>query len=337
MSKISISIIGTGKISVENELDNFRKKPASHLGTYLKYKKIFNVKGIYDINQNKCKKYSKLFNIKYFKSLNELLNSRSDILVIAINYKNNLTVIKNICKSKKKPKIILCEKPISNEIISANKIFQLCKKNKIKLLINNRRLENRYILAKKLINKFKRENIIHINAKSSSGLHSIGIHMIDLLNFYAGKIKKVNNVVLNDKIKRLKYSNNFFPSDPRVLGYFQFFKNNATCSFISTAKTNYSFFEIELFYKNFKIIINQNNSYIEILKMSTNLKSTLSYQLFNNKKYYINNKTTLFDNIAIELKKVFNDKNFNSSLDAEYGLEAYKILNKLSNARKIKN
>ena len=94
---------------------------------------------------------------------------------------------------------------------------------------------------------------------------------------------------------------------------------------------------MELFYKNFKIIINQNNSYIEILKMSTNLKSTLSYQLFNNKKYYINNKTTLFDNIAIELKKVFNDKNFNSSLDAEYGLEAYKILNKLSNARKIKN
>ena len=70
--------------------------------------------------------------------------------------------------------------------------------------------------------------------------------------------------------------------------------------------------------------------------MSTNLKSTLSYQLFNNKKYYINNKTTLFDNIAIELKKVFNDKNFNSSLDAEYGLEAYKILNKLSNARKLK-
>ena len=43
-----------------------------------------------------CIKHSKLFNIKYFKSLNELLNSRSDILVIAINYKNNLTVIKNI-------------------------------------------------------------------------------------------------------------------------------------------------------------------------------------------------------------------------------------------------
>ena len=44
---------------------------------------------------------------KYFK-LNELLNSRSDILVLAVNNKNNLTVIKNICKNK--PKIILCEK-----------------------------------------------------------------------------------------------------------------------------------------------------------------------------------------------------------------------------------
>ena len=109
-------------------MDNFRKSPLHIWGLILNIKKIFNVKGIYDINQNKCKKYSKLFNIKYFKSLNELLNSRSDILVIAINYQNNLTVIKNICKSKKKPKIILCEKLISNEIISANKIFKLCKK-----------------------------------------------------------------------------------------------------------------------------------------------------------------------------------------------------------------
>ena len=45
-------------------------------------------------------------------------------------------------------------------------------KNKIKLLINNRRLE-RYILAKKLINNPKKRQIIYINAKSSSGLHSI--------------------------------------------------------------------------------------------------------------------------------------------------------------------
>ena len=50
----------------------------------------------------------------------------------------------------------------------------------------NRRLENRYILAKRLIDSFKKERIIHISAKCSSGLHAVGIHMIDLLNFYFG-------------------------------------------------------------------------------------------------------------------------------------------------------
>ena len=337
MSKISISIIGAGKISIENELDSYRKKPASHLGAYLKYKKFFNINGIYDLNKNKSEKYSKIFKINYFKTLDELLLSNSDILVLAINYKNNLNVIKNICESKNRPKIIFCEKPIADKISSANQIYDLCKKSKIKLLINNRRLENRYLFAKKLINKFKKDKIIHVNAKSSSGLHSIGIHMIDLLNFYVGKIKNINNVVLNDKIEKLKYSNNFFKKDPRILGYFQFYKNNATCSFISTARTNYSFFEIEIFFSNFKMIINQNDNFIEIIKMSNNLKSTLSYQLSNSKKYYINNKNTLFDNIAIELNKVFKNKKLKSSLDAEYGLEAYKILDKLSNARKIKN
>ena len=65
--------------------------------------------------------------------------------------------------------------------------------------------------------------------------------------------------------------------------------------------------------------------------------NTLSYQLFNSKKYYIDNNNTLFDNIAIELNKVFKNKTLKSSLDAEYGLEAYRILDELSNARKIKN
>ena len=40
MSKISVSIIGCGKIAFENELDNYRKKPSSHIGAILKYKNI---------------------------------------------------------------------------------------------------------------------------------------------------------------------------------------------------------------------------------------------------------------------------------------------------------
>ena len=101
MNKVSISIIGSGKISVENELDSFRKKPASHLGAYLKYKKKFKINGIYDLNKHKSQKYAKLFKVYCFKSIDELLLSKSDIIVLAINYKNNLEVIKYICQSKK--------------------------------------------------------------------------------------------------------------------------------------------------------------------------------------------------------------------------------------------
>ena len=161
--------------------------------------------------------------------------------------------------------------------------------------------------------------------------------MIDLLNFYFGKVKIIDNVILKDNVSYLKYSNNFFKSDPRVLGYFKFYKNNATGSFISTARTNFSFFEMEIFFSNFKMILNQNNNFIEIIKMKKNLKSSLSYQLFNSKKNYINNKNTLFDNIAVELYKIYQNINKKSFLDGEYGLEAYKILDKLSNAKKIKN
>ena len=102
-----------------------------------------------------------MFKVYCFKSIDELLLSKSDIIVLAINYKNNLEVIKYICQSKNKPKVIFCEKPISNKISSAKKIYDFCYNNKVKLLINNRRLENRYILAKRLIDSFKRKNYSH--------------------------------------------------------------------------------------------------------------------------------------------------------------------------------
>ena len=161
--------------------------------------------------------------------------------------------------------------------------------------------------------------------------------MFDLLNFFNGKFKIVNNLILDDRVKKLKYSNNFYHLDPRVISFFQFYKNNATCSFINSAKTNYSFFEIEIFFKNFKMTINQNNNFIEIIRMNNVLKSSLSYQLLRSKKYFINNKNTLFDNIAMELYNIFKNTNKKSFLDGKYGLEAYRILDKLSNARKIKN
>ena len=43
------------------------------------------------------------------------------------------------------------------------------------------------------------------------------------------------------------------------------------------------------------------------------------------------------EKLRMKLYKIYQNINKKSFLDGEYGLEAYKILDKLSNAKKIKN
>ena len=136
---------------------------------------------------------------------------------------------------------------------------------------------------------------MHVNAKCSSGVHAIGIHMIDLLFFLFGECKVINSLSLNENISKIKYSNNFERQDPRYLGIFKI--KNFYCYFFNTAKTDYSFFEIEIFTKKNKIIMSQNKNYILISSIGKVNKSTLSYQLKKDEKYYVNSKP-LFENIS---------------------------------------
>ena len=56
-------------------------------------------------------------------------------------------------------------------------------------------------------------------------------------------------------------------------------QGKTTCFFINTASTDYSFFEIEIFLRNKKIIVSQNRNYIIINEIGKVNKSTFSYQL----------------------------------------------------------
>ena len=110
--------------------------------------------------------------------------------------------------------------------------------------------------------------------------------MIDLLIFFCGEVKDVYSIRDFDNVKKLPYSKNFDVNDPRVISLLRF-KNNISCSFISTARTHFSFFEIEFILKNKKIIVHQNKKYIILEKLLNPGKSTLSYQLNKTKKYYL--------------------------------------------------
>jgi len=121
--KFNIGIIGAGNI-VEN----------SHLPIYKKNN--LNVKNIFDINQNKARKLKKKFKIeKYSKSLDEFLNDKSlDIVDIAVPAEFNKELfVKSIINKKN----ILIQKPLSNNLETAEEIKKIYKQSSLKSNVNH--------------------------------------------------------------------------------------------------------------------------------------------------------------------------------------------------------
>lgn len=321
MNQLKVLIVGAGRIAGLNEMDRKRIKPCTHFGAFNNNKN-FKVEAVVDKEISRARTFGKLFNLKYFLSLNKALKIiKPDLVSVAVPYSLHRSVIEKCALSEFRPKIIFCEKPISNDILDAKKIVDLCKKKNINLFVNNRRLDEPYKILKNLLIKKFRNKIISVNAQCSSGIHTIGSHLIDIVRYICGDAKYVFAIKDKSYIGRLVFSKNFTNKDPRVSSIIKF-KNGIIGTFNCSAKLNYTFFEIEVLCKNGKIKISDNGNIIEYWIKKKPSKSTLSFGL---KKYKMKFKNkSLFKQIS---NYIFNKRNSkNNLISGKEGYNTYRLL-----------
>ncbi len=143
----NIGIIGAGNI-IEN----------SHLPVY--QQENLNVINIFDIDYTKSNYLKKKFNInKSSKNLNEILEDESiDILDIAVPAIYNKELF---LKAAKKKKHILIQKPLSDNIESAQEILKIYSKSNIKANVNHQMRYSpsikaaKYIIDKNILGEIK--------------------------------------------------------------------------------------------------------------------------------------------------------------------------------------
>lgn len=329
-----VLIIGAGRIAGLNENDPYREKPCTHAGAYLKHPD-FELLGVVDIDPEKAVNFAEKFGLRhYFYNIGEGLKKiRPDLVSVAVPFHYHYDVVREVVSHENRPSDIFCEKPISDSLSRAGEMVALCREWGVRLFVNNRRLTPAYQELKKIVRSEFHSEIITINAWCSSGLHAIGIHMIELLRMICGEISWVQAVAETEYVESLPYSANFESGDPRVKALIGF-ENGVVGSFSNSALTRFTYFELEILFRNGKVRSSDNGRLLQMWKPMPPGKSTLSYRLEMPETRDIDTSWPLFAGIAESLSQADRDEK-GHPLSGYHGLQSYRMLDALvSSAQK---
>ena len=182
-------IIGAGRIA-SGFYDPKSRQILTHAHAYIKNPQT-ELFGIYDINFNIAKEAAKKWNCKAYDNLDKMMQeARPDIVSICTPDKDHYKSLKYVAKYR--PKIVICEKPLTQNLSDTKKIISLYKKHGISLMINySRRFDEVIQKIQKDILKKKYGSIQSASAIYTKGILHNGSHIIDLAHFLFGGIKSI--------------------------------------------------------------------------------------------------------------------------------------------------
>ena len=273
-------IFGLGNIGMGYDIN--KKNIQSH-SKAIETHEGFNLSGAIEKNKKKRISFEKKYKkptFKTFKSSFKLI--KPDIIIISSSTESHLTVLKDIL-SLHKPKAIVCEKPLGTNLKESLEIYNLCKNNKIKLYVNFFRLSDPGII--KLKRKFRtpiKGSIIY-----SRGTLNNASHFINTLQFWFGRIVKVNLIKKGSKFNKFDFNSSFSISFKYANFIFKptNIKNRYTNSIIIHAKNG------TLFYLNGGTNINWQKKKGD--KKNSQILNDKTQKLYSGKKYsqlhFVNN------------------------------------------------
>ena len=201
--KISVGIIGLGKIGLTYDLNSKKKLTYSKI---LFKNKLFKLDFGSDLNEINTNRFKKIYKAESFLKYEEALKFyRSELIVICTNTEFHYSVFKKVI-SVYSPKGIIFEKPFTNNYILAKKIYEICKKKKIKIFINYIRTINPIFqkIKKKYLSDNKKK--FHFNFYYPGEFINNGSHFVDLMIFLKGQPQNFTIIRRYEKFLDVKFS-----------------------------------------------------------------------------------------------------------------------------------
>ena len=235
MRPLKTVIIGLGNIGMQSDLHlPAEEYTYTHARAFQQHPAFELIAGI-DDNKKNCLLYQQHFPGKAYQTIDEqIAQLQPDVIAISVPSAAHYSTLSKLLKIWK-PKIILCEKPLSHDLLEAKKIVRICNKNKIPLYLNYVR---RADIATGKIKELIHQQVIPLPIKGivwySKGLIHNGSHFLDLLRYWLGPVKSFKKISEGELIEG--------DSQPDVLITF----SGGQCYFIAAKEEDYSHYTIEL-------------------------------------------------------------------------------------------
>jgi hypothetical protein len=288
--RINVLVIGCGNIGALYDINS--KDIMTHCKAFSNNKNCDLT--IFDDDVNKAAYISKLYNCKNLNNLENI--SGFDIISICTPTNTHHSYLKYIF-SLNIP-VVICEKPISDNLKDLYDLENCFQKSNTKVLVNYfRRFHPSFIKLKSVIkilaNEDKLKNII---VRYQRGFLNNCSHAFDLIEFLLEKKLDLDNFFIYNK----DYDS--FENDPTIslVGSF----SNISINFIGLQNVKYSYFEIELFFQNCSIKIEESGNIVKFynaqfenktffLPLSENRSNRIKNAIKNRMKYVVSESLNL--------------------------------------------
>ncbi len=300
--KYKAIIIGAGKIAAHFDFPKSRRI-MTHAHAYLKHPKT-ELAGFFDIDKNAAEKAAKKWGGNPYNDFDEIFaREQPDIVSICVPDECHYEML--IKTAKHKPRVIICEKPITNNFQDTQKAVAFFRRLNIPVLINySRRFDKSMQKIKKEITQGKYGRVLCAYGIYNKGIVHNGAHLIDLARYLFGEVKKSSV---------LYHVSDYGKKDRSAAGFFKF---DRCGQFYLAAGDNRSFFifELDIILEKKRIRLLDSDQYLSWQNVisdpaypgckclgkpavkKTSINSALM-SLIDNAADYLENKTPLICNI----------------------------------------
>lgn len=239
----NVLIIGAGKIGAFFDTSK-SKNILTHAHAFKKHRS-FNLLGFIDVDPKKARKAAALWKCRSFENIQDAFDSEKiDVVCVAVPDDCHYEVLKELADFPLK--LIFAEKPLTKTMQQAKNIMRIYKMKNIGILINyTRRFMPEFEIIKKDIARGNYGEYLTGTGYYGKGILHNGSHLIDLLRYFIGEIKKIRPVSsLMD-----------FYQDDKSISAILTFQHNSPFFMQFTDCRKYSMFEIDMLFEKKRVRI----------------------------------------------------------------------------------